>query len=359
MKAEREAVAVADARALWGAPLLAAGCAACGRAHLVPEARAGGPCPACFAAPLTPQPALLRLEPPELVVPIRVTAEAAAPGLEAFARSVWLRPAGLAGAALSQRLTAGYLPMWLVDAEAAGQWEAQAGYDYHVASATEHYSGGQWVTQQVKETRIRWEPRAGRVRRAYANTPVPALEDHAALMQALGAFPLEVAQPYAPEAAAEAVVRVPALPPEAAWPFARARLDERVMKDVQAAAGAQHVDQAKLKVDYGRQHWTLLLLPVYTSAYQDDDGRWRLVLVNGHSGQVSGERRASLRLAWRWTALIGLGALALFVLGLLVSALGLLLPPVVALGGLLMVLSVVVGLAAPAPVVWAWRFNAG
>ncbi len=347
------------AAVVWGADLHAAGCPKCARVHLVPAARASGPCPACFAANLTPQPARLRAEPPEMVVPFQVNPDALTPRLEAWAKTIWLRPSGLSPAALRSRLTPGYLPMWLVDAQAEGSWQAQVGFDYEVASAKEHFQDGRWNTQHVKEVRIRWEPRAGQVRRPYINTAAPALDDHAALMNRLGAFPQAQARPYDPAAASGAVVRLPSLDPAAAWPFARARLDERVTADVQAAVGAQHTDDVTLSVAYSQPHWTQLLLPIYTSAYQDDDGAWQPVLVNGATGQVSGARRASQRLGWRYTGLIALGALALFVLSLILSGVGLLFPPLIALGGLVLIVSLLAALLAPIPAVWAWQFNRG
>jgi len=350
-------LATDSAAASWGVDLRVAGCPSCGRVHLAPADRAAGRCPACFSADLVSQPTHLRSEPPELVVPFQVTPDELTPRLENWAKAIWLRPADLSGATLRSRLTQGYLPMWLVDAEAEGGWQAQAGFDYEVASAREHWQDGRWVTQRVTETRIRWEPRAGRVRRAYANTAAPALDDHARLMASLGEFQQAQARPYEAGALAQATIRVPALEPTAAWPFARARLDERVTTDVRAAVGAQHTDQVKLAVNYTQPHWTQLLLPIYTTAYQDDEGKWRMVMINGSTGQVTGTRRASQRLGWRWTGLIAGGALGLFLLALLLSAVGVIFPPVIVLGGLLLVLSVVAGLLALIPAVWAWQYN--
>jgi hypothetical protein len=340
----------------WPGRLQTAVCGACGVVHLVPPERRDQRCPACARAVLTEQPGPVRPEPPELALPFRVTPAEAGAALATWAGGVWLRPADLNGAALQQRLTPTYLPMWLVDAEAEGAWAAQAGYAYDVASTNETFQGGRWATQHVQETRLRWEPRTGQVRRAYANVAAPALEDHAALMQRLGHFPLEAARPYDPAGAA-AAVRVPTLTPDAAWPFARARLDEHIGADVQDAAGAQRLEQRKLAVEYRKQNWTQLLLPVYATAYQDETGTWHAVHVNAHTGQIAGVRRASQRLGWQWTGGIAAAALAVFILAALITAGGALFPPLVALGGLGIVLSFVIGLAALAPAVWAWQFN--
>ncbi len=343
--------------AAWPGALQPAACAHCGLVHLVPPERLGQRCPACHQAALVAQPAPIRPEPPELALPFQVTPAQAGAALEAWARGVWLRPAELSGPVLQQRLMPTYLPMWLVDAEAAGSWQTQAGYAYDVASTNENFKSGQWVTQHVTETRLRWEPRAGQVQRAYANVSAPALEDHTQLTARLGRFPLEAAQPYMPEAVQAAAVRVPSLMPEAAWPFARARLDEAVSADLQAAAGAQRLEQTTLALDYRHPHWTQLLLPVYATAYQDETGVWQAVHINAHTGQISGVRRASQRLGWLWTGGIAAVAVALFLLAALLTAVAVVLPPLVALSGLLLVLSFIVGLVAAFPAIWAWQFN--
>jgi hypothetical protein len=176
-------------------------------------------------------------------------------------------------------------------------------------------------------------------------------------MARLGDYAVESASPYAPEVLAGAAVRLPNLEPEAAWPFARARLDQRVAADIQAAAGTQHLEQASLDLDYQALHWTQLLLPVYATAYQDDDGQWIPVLINGQTGRISGLRRASQKLGWQWTGAIAAVALVLFIIAAGLSAAGVLFPPLVALGGFLMLVSFAIGLLAPIPAVWAWQHN--
>ncbi|MCD4672059.1 MAG: hypothetical protein K8R77_05285, partial [Anaerolineaceae bacterium] len=58
---------VQNAVDLWSLPLVAAGCATCGQAHLIPEKSLGAICPGCGKSRMELQPAQLRPEPPELV----------------------------------------------------------------------------------------------------------------------------------------------------------------------------------------------------------------------------------------------------------------------------------------------------
>ncbi len=348
---------VTDTATLWGAPLQAAGCSKCKSVFLLPVDRTALPCPNCFATTLTPQPARLNSAPPELCLPFALESAKAGVVLDSWLEGAWLRPDDLNPQSLRARLNKSYLPMWLVDGNVTGEWEGEAGYDYQVASSQDNYSGGQWETRKVVETRIRWEPRAGQIDRRYQNVVAPALEAHESVLQALGGYPVEKAVPYTNAALAEASVRAPDLLPEAAWPIARQQFIQLAKKDCFTAAGAQHMEHFKLDVTYRDPNWTLLLLPLYSTSYRDDDGNPVPVLVNGHSGRVWGKRRASPKKGWLWTGGIGAVALALLVLGLIVSLVGAILPPLIFVGGLILVAAFATALVAPVPILYVWRVN--
>lgn len=348
---------VTDTAALWGTPLQAAGCPKCKSVFLLAADRTTSTCPNCFAANLAPQPARLHTAPPELCLPFTLDPAKAGGSLDAWLEGAWLRPDDLNPQSLRSRLNKSYLPMWLVDGNVTGQWAGEAGYDYQVASSQDNYSAGQWETRKVVETRIRWEPRAGQIDRRYQNVIAPALEAHERIMQAVGGYPVEKAAPYSTAAIAEASVRVPDLLPEAAWPIARQQFTKLAMKDCTTAAGAQHMEHFKPEITYRGQNWTLLLLPLYSTSYRDDDGNAVPVLVNGHNGKVWGQRKASQKKGWMWTGGIGAVAAALVVLGFIISLIAAIMPPIIVIGGILLIAGFAVALAAPAPILYAWSVN--
>ena len=153
----------------WGIPLQAAVCERCDWRYLLPAAEPLTGCPHCGAATLIPLSeeleALPSVRPPEFVVPFALSDEALARGVEAFASDIPFPPEGLNAPALQSRLQPIYLPTWLVDADVEALWEAEAGFNYRVVSHQEHYDdrGHGWVTHEVEEGRIRWEPRVGQL----------------------------------------------------------------------------------------------------------------------------------------------------------------------------------------------------
>ena len=81
------------------------------------------------------------------------------------------------------------------------------------------------------------------------------------------------------------------------------------------------------------------------------------VIINGQNGHVSGVRRASAQKANTTSLALGGAAALLFVLGTLLTLVGVLLPPSAILGVLLLIVGALLGLAAPVPAISAWVTN--
>lgn len=353
-----------DVAAVWGAPLTAVHCAHCGEAHLVPEEWIGeglrpSPlrCPFCLQGPVAPQPAYLREEPPEQVLPYGVSEQRLADILEQWSKGIWFRPDDLKAGVLVQRARRYLIPLWLVDGRVGAVWRADVGFDYQVVSYQDRYRGGTgWSSQEVRETRVRWEPRVGRLSRTYENVGAPALDDHRALMARLGPLDLGQRIGYSPEAVAGAVVRIPSLEPEAAWPGVETAFGRAAEAECQQAASADHIRDFVLQAEYGDLNWTLLLLPAYVTWYQEGERVWP-VLVNGQSGHVSGVRRASARRANVTSLTLGVVALLLFLVGGGLALLGAALPPAAVAGVVILVIGLLLAVAAPIPAIGVWVFN--
>jgi hypothetical protein len=314
-------------------------------------------CPSCFQARAVPGTAPPRCEPPEQVVGYQVTDRQLAGILKRWSAGIWFRPSDLTPAVLARRARRYLVPQWLVDGRVEGAWRADVGFDYQVVSSQDQYRDGMgWRSQEVKETRVRWEPRVGRLERTYENVPAPALDDHRRWMARLGGFDLDAREPYRPESIAAATVRVPSLEPEAAWPGVKSAFDRQAEAECRTAAGADHIRDFTLDAEYGELNWTQLLLPAYLTWYEEGGQVWP-VLVNGQSGRLNGVRRASARKARNVSLILGAVGILLFLLGGVLALLGAIFPPAAVVGGVILVLGVLVALVAPAPALGVWIFN--
>ncbi len=332
-------------------------CAHCGGRFLTPSQWNAPPCPACFSSRLTVSVDPISVEPLELALPFNLHPAGMGKLFSDWLKGVWLPAADLTAANLSGRLAPCYLPMRLVDGSVSGSWCAQIGFDYQVASSHDSFQNNTWKSQQTTETRIRWEPRLGLIDRPYQNLAVAALESHQKLIDGLGGFDVQNAKPADPQVINKVATRLPDLPIEKSWSLAQTAFQRACQADCLAASGGQHIEQYSVQASYQAINWTLLLLPVYASWYQDDHGQVIPIWVHGQTGQIMGVRQASQKRAWKWTGLIALGSLITFVIGLLLSLGAAISPPAVTVGGILVLLAVVLALAAPVPALWAWQFN--
>lgn len=358
----------------WGFSPVHATCPACGWGFLLPqEALPGGDrslrCPHCFAADLSTHieadndlsDNLPYLSPPELVLPFSLSAESLAQKIAVFAQGIPFAPRDLNAQVLSSRMKRVLLPQWLVDASVQAAWQAEVGFNYEVVSHQDRYSdsAGGWRSQEVKETRIRWEPRLGQLDRSYPNLIAPALGTEARLRGALGEFDLAQAQPYESQVGRTSFIRLPDRSPEDAWPDVLPGLQAAAARQCQQACQADHQRDFRWQPEFTGRNWTLLLRPVYTTYYLDDENKPQAVMINGQTGQTIGMRRSSMKRAQR-TALLILGiAVVIFIISGLLALAGIALPPLLPLGGVGILIAIVVALGAIIPIGLVWQFNQG
>jgi hypothetical protein len=298
-------------------------------------------------------------QPPELVAPFRAAGGQLQASVSKFAKSIWLAPADLNESALLNRMQPVYLPMWLVDAQVQGEWQAEMGFDYEIVSHREEYQHNKWQTERVKEQRVRWEQRLGRLNRRYENQAAPALEEQEQVEVKIGRFNLKEQKPFHPGDLTRAIVHLPNRPPEDAWNDVMVALQTAVAQDCRLASEADHTRGFKWSPHFANQQWTQLLLPIYTSYYLDDDNQVRMVLVHGQTGKLHGVLRASMERAYRLARMM-LTASSVF-LGL--TVIFSLLSATVAEGasiwaGMAAYLMIGFGVAAFLPMFYAWIVNA-
>lgn len=343
--------------AAWGMPLQAAYCESCDWQYLLPQSMPLPQCPHCCRAQLEPLEATPAPPAPELLLPFNLPAEALAHRIEQFAGDIWFAPGDLKPATLQNRLVKLFLPMWLVDSQIEALWQAEAGFNYEAITHRDSFEDGDWRSRQITETRVNWEPRVGQLQREYHNIPAPALEGHFKLMQQLGQFNVSAGQPYQPQAAAAALIRLPNRSSADAWPDAQPPLQAAAAEECRRAARADHLREFRWSSRAARQNWTLLLLPVYATYYLDDDRQPQPILIHGQSGQISGPRRASMKRARKVALIIVAIAAVIFTISMVITLAGFLLPPLILVGGVGLIIAIVVAMLAVAPLVIVWQVN--
>ena len=347
----------------WGVKLIGLVCERCDWRYLLPATTSQPACPHCFQATLVPIDGqidqLPYIKPPELVIPFTLTQNAISHTLLGFYSRIPFAPTDLTSQNLLRRLNTLYLPRWLVDAEVKASWKAETGFNYQVLSHQDRYdqNRGGWTSQEVEEGRIRWEPRLGRLERAYNNISAPALEEYYQMKSALGEFDLSASVAYGQEHIEASFVRLPDRLPQDAWSDAKSEFQIAASEECRQAAGADHIRQFSWQPEFVNQNWTLLLLPVHTTFYLDDDGRPQVIMINGQTGKISGKSPASMKLGQKAALTVLIVAVIIFLLSLLLSAASLLLPALLAIGVIGLVVALIVGLGSIIPIATVWWFN--
>lgn len=348
----------------WGIPILMAVCEQCDADFILPPNTDPPHCPNCFQEALTPfTPEVTHMayyHPPELRLPFILKKTGIIDNISEFAKQIRFTPNDLTPNNLIDRMQPVYLPRWLVDGDTTATWIAEVGFNYDVVTHQDRYSEnkGAWVSNELNETRIRWEPRAGRLTRTYHNINAPAMDNSEQIKARLGQFSMESAQPYQADDLAGTLVRLPDRAPGDAWSDAEPHFQDAATDECRQAAEADHIRDFRWAPEFQKLNWTQLLMPIYSTYYLDDDQQPHIILIHGQTGQVHGSRRASMKQAKRLAliifgiaAFIGFLSLIIFLAGLALESV----LQVVAVLGLL--LAVIIALSALIPIFMAWDYN--
>lgn len=352
----------------WGQDLKVGFCPECKWRFMVKADQPPLTCPHCFKAsmenlePADYLPLADLMRPPELFLPFSLTQGQVDQVLSHGISGIPFAPDDLKVDNLQKRLKLVWLPMWLVDASARAEWQAEVGFNYQVKSHNERYSeGAGWQTQEVLETRQNWEPRLGSLERTYHNVTAPAVDAYLPWTGKLGQFQLEKAQRYDASTIIgvmdHVVICLPDRSPIDAWSDALPTFKSLASAECRQACEADHIRDYLWKPEFHNQNWSLLLLPVLTTFYQDDENQPQQVLIHGQTGKQHSMRKASLRKAQAVSLTIVMAALLLFGLSLCLGAFSALSPVMLPLAGIGIVIALLVALSAIYPISKVWLIN--
>ncbi len=339
-------------------------CEACDWKFIRLDSAPASTCPHCFSPRLAvfDPTALGQAGSPnqlELAIPVQVSSADLEEGTRQFVSSIWFPPVDLSPAGILSRLSLVYLPRWLVDVHVRAGWQMDAGYDYQVVSHQDQFdeNSGGWTSRQLKEGRVRWEPRRGTLQREYLNVIAPALEQEATIRSLLGQFDVSRAARVTEGSLKQAWIRLPDRETSDAWGDAVLKLKGLAAGDCQRAARADHSREYNWNPEFSDHNWTLLLEPVFTSWYQDDQGMVQRVFIHGQTGKFAGERKSSFKRARNTTFGLLIAAVCVFILSVLAGGLSFVLPVIAVLAVIGLVCALLLGVGAIVPLVMVWWGN--
>jgi hypothetical protein len=297
----------------WGETRLELQCQNCGVYITVPRDNLTHTCAFCGSNKVIQHEAPQDVLRPRFVIPFQKTpADCREQALEFFGSS-WLVPDSLAQVASVERFTGLYLPYWTIDSTSQASWQAEVAH-----TKTERYydsSSKSWKSQTTTE----WKWESGQARVVFDDLLIRGTDTlSTVLLDRVDNFNLSDLAPYEPQYLAGYQAQAYDVSLEAAWETARRQMRQETKTACKSQASSQQMRNFSMSLDFADESWRYILLPVYLANYQYQDKRYQLI-VNGQTGQISGQRPADWGKIWLVMAailapglILGLGAGASF-----------------------------------------------
>ena len=254
---------------------------------------------------------------PQSIVPFQVDRGRAQESFRNWVRKLWLAPNDLKRYAQSDAGLAGvYLPFWTYDCRTSSDYRGQRGDDYYTTETyTTRNSSGQDVTQTRQVRHTRWTPVSGQVAHFHDDVLVMAsssLPGH--IVDSAERWNLGALVPYKPEFVSGFQAEAYRIGLSDGFPVAKATIDAHIRRLVERDIGGDQQRVENVATRYSDIKFKHVLLPVWISAYRYRDKAYRFV-INGQTGEVSGESPKSWWKIAFLAAAILLGLLILLVIG--------------------------------------------
>ncbi|MBN1921859.1 MAG: hypothetical protein JW892_11475 [Anaerolineae bacterium] len=293
----------------WGEARKELHCQNCQARTVLPQEALSYTCPFCGSNKVIQQDAAQDALRPRFLLPFQVTLERCAPLTQTWLGSSWMIPGDLKRLARVADFVPIYLPFWTFDATTRAGWKAQVGH-----TVTERYrSGGEWKTR----TRTVWRWESGKVAQTFDDLPLLGTAKLSrVLMSRIERFDMAQLTPYEPKflAGMRALAYDVALEP--AWKAARERMRETTREACRDQASSSQIRSFSMSLDFADESWRYILAPVYVAVYQYQ-GQPYQVMINGQSGEISGQRPVDWTKVW-------LAIAALLAPGIIASLIGVL-----------------------------------
>jgi hypothetical protein len=182
-----------------------------------------------------------------------------------------------------------YVPFWRFDADASSLWEGEISRTHtRSVQKTRTNSEGRQETYTGTETYKTWHPRNGTHQGSH-RTWVPA---STGLTQAEGdrlmPFPEEAMMTYSPDLLVGFAAEDPGIDEDGAWSSGEQRI-----REMERAACAREVERlTRADITLSNRRSAVCYLPVWIYGYDYQQQHYR-VLVNGHTGEIVGDRPVS------------------------------------------------------------------
>ncbi|MEO1492845.1 MAG: primosomal protein N' (replication factor Y) - superfamily II helicase [Pseudomonadota bacterium] len=283
-------------------------CPGCGAEVSLDANTIADECPFC-ATPMAREDGRTHRHPkPQGVLPFAFPERDAKKRISDWLGSLWFAPNGLKKFAEAGRpLNGVYLPHYTYDAVGDADYTGQRGDAYYVTRTRTVMVDGKPQQQTYQERRIRWTPVSGHVRHMFDDVLVPASDtmnpNRGQAEDGGRSWDLAALEPYRIEFIAGFRAEAPSVALEDGYNRAQQVMEQLLTRDVKFDIGGDAQQITSMRPRYSNITFKHVLLPVWLASYRYKNKPFRVV-INGRTGQVTGERPYS---AWKIAAAVVLG----------------------------------------------------
>ena len=247
------------------------------------------------------------LDADQFVLPFTVQKEDSSTLIRKWLGSSFWAPGDLKNRSALERGQGIYVPFWRFDADASSTWEGEISKTHtRNVQRTRTNSEGKRENYTATENYKTWHPRSGTHQGSHrtwvaASTGLTQTEG-----DELMPFPEEAMMTYSPDLLFGFSSEDPGIDEDGAW-----SVGEQRIREMERDACAREVERlTRADTTLSNKRSAVCYLPVWIYGYTYQQKQYR-VLVNGHTGEVVGERPVSKA---RVGAAVGVGLLLLVVI---------------------------------------------
>lgn len=295
-------------------------CPGCGAEVSLDAQTLADDCPFC-ATPMAREESHAHRHPkPQGVLPFAFDQREARGYMAKWLGSLWFAPNSLKKYAEAGRPLAGiYLPHYTYDAAGDADYRGQRGDAYYVTRTRTVMVDGKPQQQTYQERRIRWSNVSGRVHHMFDDVLVQASDTMGATKDgaeyAGASWDLAALEPYRTEYLAGFRAEAPAVSLEEGYGRAQKIMEQMLIRDIKFDIGGDAQKITQMQARYADITFKHVLLPVWLASYRWQNKPFRVV-INGRTGQVTGERPYSI---WKIGFAVLLGLIVAGGIGYLVA----------------------------------------
>ncbi len=319
----------------WGIERRELQCQNCGAGTSVPPGDLTHTCPFCGSNRVLQHEAPQDQLRPRFLIPFKVEVQRCQVVAREWLRSSWMTPNSLKEAASVRDFSGIYVPYWTFDARTTASWRAEVG-----RQVTERYYDSSRKTWQTR-TKTVWRWESGRAQLAFDDLLVNgSTKLSPVLLKAIQDFDTHELVPYAPSYLAGFLAQAYDRSLEDAWEEGRERMRARTREACRGQASTNQIRNFSMHLDFSNESYRYVLAPLYVAAYRYENESYQ-VMVNGQTGAIAGQRPVDWTKVWLAIAAMLAPGILLGLLGVLATALGVVIAPSLAAGGLLLLIAFV------------------